>query len=180
MGEPGRPQPALLAALFPGARQQAFPAALADVALDDFYFAINDVRPSLIRVEADEATYNLHILIRFELEQALLTERFARGRFAGRLERKVSASIWASRRPTMPTACCKTSTGRPGWSVISRLTRWAICTPRSSSARRRSPNWAGWTGRFAAGEFGPLREWLARSTSTVRPAVLRRPSWSSG
>ena len=40
--------------------------------LDEFYFAINDVRPSLIRVEADEATYNLHILVRFELEQALL------------------------------------------------------------------------------------------------------------
>jgi carboxypeptidase Taq len=52
--------------------QQQFPAALGDVALDDFYFAINDVRPSLVRVEADEATYNLHILIRFELERALL------------------------------------------------------------------------------------------------------------
>ena len=52
--------------------QQRFPAALGDVPLDDFYFAINDVRPSLIRVEADEATYNLHILIRFELERALL------------------------------------------------------------------------------------------------------------
>jgi len=50
-----------------------FPAALGNVALQDFYFAINDVRPSLIRVEADEATYNLHILIRFELEQELLT-----------------------------------------------------------------------------------------------------------
>ena len=52
--------------------QQTFPEALADESLDRFYFAINDVRPSLIRVEADEATYNLHILIRFELEQALL------------------------------------------------------------------------------------------------------------
>ncbi len=52
--------------------QDAFPAALRDVPLDDFYFAINDVRPSLIRVEADEATYNLHIIVRFELEQALL------------------------------------------------------------------------------------------------------------
>ena len=39
---------------------------------DAFYFAINDVRSSLIRVEADEATYNLHILIRFELERAIL------------------------------------------------------------------------------------------------------------
>jgi carboxypeptidase Taq len=52
--------------------QQAFPNALGDVALDDFFFAINSVQPSLIRVEADEATYNLHILIRFELEQAML------------------------------------------------------------------------------------------------------------
>jgi len=56
---------------FPQA-QKHFPEALADVSVDDFHGAINDVRPSLIRVEADEATYNLHILIRFELEQALL------------------------------------------------------------------------------------------------------------
>jgi carboxypeptidase Taq len=51
-----------------------FPTALGDVPLDAFYFAINDVRPSLIRVEADEVTYNLHILIRFELEQALVND----------------------------------------------------------------------------------------------------------
>jgi len=38
----------------------------------DFHFAVNDVHPSLIRTESDEATYNLHIIIRFELEQALL------------------------------------------------------------------------------------------------------------
>ena len=56
---------------FPAA-QRAFPAALGDESLDRFYFAINDVRPSLVRVEADEATYNLHILIRFEIEQLLL------------------------------------------------------------------------------------------------------------
>jgi len=52
--------------------QSHFPDALADVSLDDFHFAVNDVRPSLVRVEADEVTYNLHILVRFELEQALL------------------------------------------------------------------------------------------------------------
>jgi carboxypeptidase Taq len=57
---------------FPRARQ-AFPAALGDVPLDDFLFAINDVRPSFIRVEADEATYNMHIILRFELEQALVS-----------------------------------------------------------------------------------------------------------
>ncbi len=42
------------------------------VDLDAFHAAINRVEPSLIRVQADEVTYNLHILIRFELEQALL------------------------------------------------------------------------------------------------------------
>ncbi len=57
--------------------RQAFPSALSDVSLDDFYFAVNGVRPSLIRVEADEATYNLHIIIRFELEQALISEDLA-------------------------------------------------------------------------------------------------------
>ena len=51
--------------------QQTFPA-LSGVPLDDFHRAVNKVEPSLIRVEADEVTYNLHILIRFEIECALL------------------------------------------------------------------------------------------------------------
>lgn len=57
---------------FPEARRY-YPEALGDVGPEAFFFAINDVRPSMIRVEADEATYNLHILIRFELEQNLLS-----------------------------------------------------------------------------------------------------------
>ncbi|MBM3216193.1 carboxypeptidase M32 [Candidatus Poribacteria bacterium] len=51
--------------------------ALDDVSLDAFHFAINGVKPSLIRVEADELTYNLHILLRFELEVELLNRRLA-------------------------------------------------------------------------------------------------------
>lgn len=50
---------------------------LSDVSLDDFFFAMNDVKSSLIRVEADEATYNLHIIIRFELERLLLDEKLS-------------------------------------------------------------------------------------------------------
>jgi carboxypeptidase Taq len=57
---------------FPRARE-VFPDALGDVTVNDFVFAINDVRPSFIRVEADEATYNMHIILRFELEQALVS-----------------------------------------------------------------------------------------------------------
>ena len=45
---------------------------LAEVPLSTFLLAVNEVKPSLIRVEADEVTYNLHILLRFELEVALL------------------------------------------------------------------------------------------------------------
>jgi carboxypeptidase Taq len=59
---------------FPQA-QSMFPDALRKVTLDEFYFANNDVRPSLIRTESDEVTYNLHILIRFELELELVNDR---------------------------------------------------------------------------------------------------------
>lgn len=55
---------------------QSFPA-LAGVSLDDWHFAINTVRPSLIRVEADEVTYNLHIMVRFDLERRLLSGKLA-------------------------------------------------------------------------------------------------------
>lgn len=52
--------------------QATFPEQLKMVSLDQFYAAINTVEPSFIRVEADEATYNLHIMLRFELEVALV------------------------------------------------------------------------------------------------------------
>jgi carboxypeptidase Taq len=52
--------------------QETFPEQLGNVELRSFYHAINKVKPSLIRVEADEVTYNLHVIIRFELECALL------------------------------------------------------------------------------------------------------------
>ncbi|MSO22351.1 MAG: carboxypeptidase M32 [Acidobacteria bacterium] len=57
--------------------QRAFPQNLQDVSLDSFYRSINRVEPSLIRVEADEVTYNLHILLRFELESDLVEGRLA-------------------------------------------------------------------------------------------------------
>jgi carboxypeptidase Taq len=50
---------------------QAMFASLRDFSLEDFYFMVNEVSPSLIRTEADEVTYNLHILLRFELEVLL-------------------------------------------------------------------------------------------------------------
>jgi carboxypeptidase Taq len=57
---------------FPLARQ-IFHEALGDVSLQRYHFAVNHVEPSLVRVRADEVTYNLHIVLRFELELALLS-----------------------------------------------------------------------------------------------------------
>ncbi len=52
--------------------QAAFPQQVGKVDLDSFYKAINKVQRSFIRVEADEATYNLHIMLRFELEMDMV------------------------------------------------------------------------------------------------------------
>ena len=57
--------------------QTAFPTQLSDVSLDQFYRAINRVQPSLVRVDADEVTYNLHVMIRFDLEMQLLDGRLS-------------------------------------------------------------------------------------------------------
>lgn len=55
--------------------QQMFPEQLGTVDQDRFYTAINRAKPTLIRVEADELTYNLHIMVRFEIEQDVIEGR---------------------------------------------------------------------------------------------------------
>jgi carboxypeptidase Taq len=56
--------------------QEHFPDALVGMDVDHWYREVNAVSPSLIRVEADEATYNMHIVLRFELEQEMLAGSF--------------------------------------------------------------------------------------------------------
>lgn len=58
---------------------------LSDVRLEDFVLAINHVKPSKIRIRADEVTYGLHIIIRFEIEQAL---------FAGKVQVAELPEVW--------------------------------------------------------------------------------------
>jgi carboxypeptidase Taq len=57
--------------------QQLFPSQLGNVTLEDFYKAVNKVAPSFIRVNADEATYNLHIMLRLELEMGMVEGKLA-------------------------------------------------------------------------------------------------------
>jgi carboxypeptidase Taq len=68
--------------------QAAFPEQLGAVQLDTFYRAINKVEPSLIRTDADEVTYNLHVMMRFDFELALLE---------GRLDIRDLAEAWRER-----------------------------------------------------------------------------------
>jgi len=65
--------------------QETFPGQLGNTTLEDFHAVVNDVHPSLIRVQADEATYNLHILLRFEMENAL---------FSNEIEPIEASGVW--------------------------------------------------------------------------------------
>ncbi len=68
--------------------QRIFPGQFDDVPLEDFHRAINKVQPSFIRIEADEATYSLHIILRFELEQELI---------AGDIDLRDLPAVWNER-----------------------------------------------------------------------------------
>ncbi|MBE1441774.1 carboxypeptidase M32 [Paenibacillus sp. OAS669] len=57
-----------------GDLQQNYPGQFDLVSVEDYYRATNEVKPSLIRIEADELTYNLHIMVRYEIEKALFSE----------------------------------------------------------------------------------------------------------
>ena len=73
--------------------QAAFPDQLRRVPLDTFYRAINKVQRSLIRVDADEVTYNLHVMLRFELELELLEGRLAARDLAEAWNARYSADL---------------------------------------------------------------------------------------
>ena len=103
--------------------QELFPT-LAGDDTETWYREVNRVEPSLIRVEADEATYNLHIILRFELEQAMLADEFP----LDQLPEQWNSRMWdylGIEVPTTPTASCRTCTGQAARSATSRRMRSA-------------------------------------------------------
>lgn len=138
--------------------QQAFPEALAHAEFDTFYFAINDVRPSLIRVEADEATYNLHILIRFELEQALLDDELSVG--------DLPAAWNAKYRDYLGIVPGNDADGvlqDIHWSagLVGYFPTYSLGNLYAAQLfEQANADLGGLAGQFARGEFQPLREWL--------------------
>ena len=69
------------------------------MSLEIFHFAANEVKPSLIRTEADEVTYNLHILLRFELERALMNGDLVVKDSPGAFNDKMSAYLGLTTPP---------------------------------------------------------------------------------
>ena len=105
--------------------QKLFPARVGNIDLKTFYKGINKVEPSLIRVNADEATYNLHIMVRLELEIGMIE---------GAMKVKDLPDIWNVKMeeylgivPRMtPRVFCRIFTGRGGCWGIFPPTRLAI------------------------------------------------------
>lgn len=142
---------------FPSA-QEMFPAALADESLDRFYFAINDVRPSLVRVEADEATYNLHILIRFELEQLLLADAIPFDDLPGAWNDMYEKYL-GIRPPSDSEGVLQDIHWSAG--LVGYFPTYSLGNLYASQLFEQAQRDLGNLGRqFAAGHFEPLRHWL--------------------
>ena len=138
--------------------QEAFPEALAKTASSEFYRAINDVQPSFIRVEADEATYNLHILLRFDIERPLI---------AGDLQPADVPDVWNETFNTYfgitPPDDARGCLQDIHWSggMIGYFPTYALGNMYAAqffaSACREIPDLPAGFGR---GQFAPLKSWL--------------------
>ena len=119
--------------------QSAFPSQLAKVGLEEFYRVINHVNaPSLIRVEADEVTYNFHIILRYEMEQALLDRPACCGRCPRGMERK-NAELSGHHAPDQSRSeSCRISIGRAaGLGYFPTYTPKQCAVARSFSRARK-------------------------------------------
>ncbi len=160
---------------FPRARQ-VFLGALRDVSLDDFVFAVNDVRPSFVRIEADEATYNLHILLRFELEQALIGGGLKPGDVPAAWNEKFG-QMFGLTPPTDALGCLQDihwSFG--GFGYFPTYTLGNLYAAQFMGQARK--DLGGLDEDFRRGEFGGLRAWLNekihRHGQQYRPGELCR------
>jgi carboxypeptidase Taq len=140
--------------------RQAFPAATAGVTADEFDAAVNAVRPSLIRVEADEATYNLHVALRFELELALLSGDLAAADLPGAWAETVRAYLGLA-VPTDREGCLQDihwSFGGIGY--FPTYTLGNLLAAQLMQAANSQLGADDLARSFAAGDFRPLLDWL--------------------
>ena len=138
--------------------QAHFPSAFGSVDLDTFYRAVNRVQPTLIRIHADEATHNLHIILRFELEQDIVNER---------VELRDLPEIWNTRMheylgvevPDDAQGVLQDMHWAGG--QIGYFSTYALGNVMSLQIWERVlSDLPDLPERFERGEFAPLREWL--------------------
>jgi carboxypeptidase Taq len=138
--------------------QKAFPAVLGNVNQDEFYFAINAVRPSFIRVEADEATYNLHIILRFELELGLLTDDLKPADLPGAWNERFT-KMFGLTPPDDRQGCLQDI----HWSMggLGYFPTYTLGNLYAAQLMDAAPvQLPGLLDDFARGEFGRLKGWL--------------------
>ena len=139
--------------------QTVFPEQLGGVPLDAFYRAVNKVQPSVIRTDADQMTYDLHVMIRFDLELALLE---------GSLEIDDLPEAWQARYLSDIGVCADTACdgvlqdvhwfgGTIGGSFQGYTLGNIMSAAFYDAALRAEPDIPAQIGR---GEFAPLRGWL--------------------
>ncbi len=134
-----------------------FPTQLGAVPLEAFYRAVNKVQPSFIRTEADEVTYNLHIMVRFELEKAV---------YDGKIAVKDLAEAWNAKLKdylglTPPNDLVGVLQDIH-WSSHfgASFTSYTIGNVASIQLYEQAAKELGDpSGFIARGEFAPLREW---------------------
>jgi carboxypeptidase Taq len=153
---------------FPLARA-AFPQALGDVSATEYQEALMVVRPSFIRVEADEVTYNLHVMMRFDLERAVIH---------GDLPLADLPAAWNERFAEdfgmHPPDDAHGVLQDIHWSagLVGYFPTYALgniyAAQLMDEARRRFPDL---DEQFAAGRFGALLDWLRREVHAVGRTV---------
>jgi carboxypeptidase Taq len=138
--------------------RELFPDSAAGIGPDALYRAVNKIAPSFIRVEADEATYGLHIVLRFELEQELIE---------GRLEIDELPEAWNARmKDYLGLTVSDDADGvlqDVHWSasLIGYFPTYALGNLIAGQLWRRAhEDMPDLDERIAAGELSPLREWL--------------------
>lgn len=139
--------------------QAAFPGALDAVDVDTFYRAINKVAPSLIRTDADEVTYNLHVMLRFDVELALLEGTLAVADLPEAWRERMRADLGVT-----PTSDADGAMQDVHWYIstvggmFQSYTLGNIMSAQFFAAARR--DLSDLDHQIGAGEYAPLRGWL--------------------
>ncbi|MCH2201960.1 MAG: carboxypeptidase M32 [Fuerstiella sp.] len=138
--------------------QSFFPDALKKTSLDDFLFAINSVQPSLIRVEADEVTYNLHIMLRFDIERELIAGNLAVDDLPGAWNERFHSDFGIT-PDTDADGCMQDIHWSAG--LFGYFPTYALGNMYASQFFDTAVDQLGdLDAQFAAGEFGSLLGWL--------------------